>query len=62
MAGGVRVECVDTGPDTPTGGRIHAVAGRLGGAPLPATYGDGVADIDLGALAGRTPRPAPSRR
>src|SRR4051794_36954029 len=30
---GVRVECVDTGPDTPTGGRIHAVAGRLGGAP-----------------------------
>jgi glucose-1-phosphate cytidylyltransferase len=47
----VRVECVDTGPDTPTGGRIHAVAGRLGGAPFYATYGDGVADIDLGALA-----------
>ena len=49
--GGVRVECVDTGPETPTGGRIHAVAGRLGGAPFFATYGDGVADIDLGALA-----------
>jgi glucose-1-phosphate cytidylyltransferase len=47
----VRVECVDTGPDTPTGGRIHAVAGRLGGAPYFATYGDGVADVDLGALA-----------
>ena len=33
------------------------------GAPFLATYGDGVADIDLGALARqRTPRPAPSRR
>src|SRR3954471_14061327 len=37
--GGVRVECVDTGVDTPTGGRIHAVADRLGGAPFFATYG-----------------------
>jgi glucose-1-phosphate cytidylyltransferase len=47
---GVRVECVDTGIDTPTGGRIHAVADRLGGAPFFATYGDGVADIELAAL------------
>jgi glucose-1-phosphate cytidylyltransferase len=47
---GVRVECVDTGFDTPTGGRIHAVADRLDGAPFFATYGDGVADIDLAAL------------
>jgi glucose-1-phosphate cytidylyltransferase len=47
---GVRVECVDTGSDTPTGGRIHAVAERLD-EPFFATYGDGVADIDLGALA-----------
>jgi glucose-1-phosphate cytidylyltransferase len=45
---GLRVECVDTGVDTPTGGRIHAVADR---APFFATYGDGVADIDLAALA-----------
>ena len=48
--GGVRVECVDTGLDTPTGGRIHAVADRLAGAPYFATYGDGVADVDLAAL------------
>jgi glucose-1-phosphate cytidylyltransferase len=48
---GVLVECVDTGPDTPTGGRIHAVAERLAGAPFFAAYGDGVADIDLAALA-----------
>jgi glucose-1-phosphate cytidylyltransferase len=47
---GVRVECVDTGVDTPTGGRIHAVADRLRSAPFFATYGDGVADIDLAAL------------
>jgi glucose-1-phosphate cytidylyltransferase len=47
---GTTVECVDTGADTPTGGRIHAVAERLGGARYFATYGDGVADVDLGAL------------
>jgi glucose-1-phosphate cytidylyltransferase len=47
---GVRVECVDTGVDTPTAGRIHAVTDRLAGAPFFATYGDGVADIDLAAL------------
>jgi glucose-1-phosphate cytidylyltransferase len=48
---GIAVECVDTGLDTPTGGRIHAVAGRLGERPYFATYGDGVADVDLAALA-----------
>jgi glucose-1-phosphate cytidylyltransferase len=47
---GTTVECVDTGADTPTGGRIHAVADRLGGEPYFATYGDGVADVDLRAL------------
>ena len=47
---GVTVECVDTGPDTPTGGRIVALADRLGDATFCATYADGVADIDLGAL------------
>ena len=50
---GLQVECVDTGADTPTGGRIHAVAERLDGAPFFATYGDGVADVDLAALARR---------
>ena len=48
--GGVRVECVETGVETPTGGRIHAVAERLDGAPFFATYGDGVADVDLAGL------------
>jgi glucose-1-phosphate cytidylyltransferase len=44
-----RVECVDTGPDTPTGGRVHAVRDRLS-APFCLTYADGLADIDLAAL------------
>jgi glucose-1-phosphate cytidylyltransferase len=48
---GISVECVDTGRDTPTGGRVHAVLDRLGGAPFFLTYGDGVADIDLAGLA-----------
>ncbi len=46
---GVRVEAVDTGLDTPTGGRIAALGGRLGGETFCATYADGVADIDLQA-------------
>jgi glucose-1-phosphate cytidylyltransferase len=47
---GVSVECVDTGVDTPTGGRIALLADRLGDGTFCATYADGVADIDLGAL------------
>jgi glucose-1-phosphate cytidylyltransferase len=47
---GVEVECVDTGLDTPTGGRIKLAEERLGGEPFSVTYADGVADIDLSAL------------
>jgi glucose-1-phosphate cytidylyltransferase len=47
---GVRVECVDTGLDTPTGGRVAALAGRLEGGTFCVTYADGVADVDLEAL------------
>jgi glucose-1-phosphate cytidylyltransferase len=47
---GVTVECVETGLDTPTGGRIAALGERLAGATFCATYADGVADVDLGAL------------
>ena len=45
---GVRVECVQTGVDTPTGGRIHYVRDRLRDT-FCVTYADGVADIDLQA-------------
>jgi glucose-1-phosphate cytidylyltransferase len=47
---GVRVEAIDTGLDTPTGGRIAALAEQLGGERFCATYADGVADVDLDAL------------
>src|SRR3954453_19102726 len=46
---GIEVECVDTGLDTPTGGRIARLGERLGGESFCATYADGVADIDLDA-------------
>lgn len=47
---GVRVTCLDTGVDTPTGGRVAQAAPLLGAATCCVTYGDGVADIDLGLL------------
>jgi glucose-1-phosphate cytidylyltransferase len=49
---GVSVECIDTGLDTPTGGRIAALGERLSGGTFCATYADGVADVDLDALLG----------
>jgi glucose-1-phosphate cytidylyltransferase len=47
---GVRVDCVDTGVDTPTGGRVKLLGPHLGGERFCLTYADGLADIDLGAL------------
>ncbi|HSS05483.1 MAG TPA: sugar phosphate nucleotidyltransferase [Solirubrobacterales bacterium] len=47
---GVAVECIDTGVDTPTGGRLARLADRLDDGTFCATYADGVADIDLDAL------------
>lgn len=44
----IEVECIDTGLDTPTGGRVAAVADRLD-ATFALTYADGVADVDLSA-------------
>jgi glucose-1-phosphate cytidylyltransferase len=47
---GVVVDCVDTGVDTPTGGRIAKLADQLREETFCATYADGVADVDLEAL------------
>jgi glucose-1-phosphate cytidylyltransferase len=47
---GLAIECVQTGEETPTGGRIARVRERLGNGRFCATYADGVADIDLRAL------------
>jgi glucose-1-phosphate cytidylyltransferase len=49
----VQVELLDTGADTPTGGRVKLAAGHLEGEPrVCVTYADGLADIDLGRLLG----------
>ncbi len=50
--GAIEVECVDTGLDTPTGGRIARLGERFADGPFCVTYADGVADVDLGALLG----------
>ncbi len=47
---GASVECLDTGADTPTGGRLRRAERVLGAERFCATYADGVADIDLHAL------------
>jgi glucose-1-phosphate cytidylyltransferase len=46
----VEIECVATGVDTPTGGRIALARERLAGQTFCVTYADGVADLDLEAL------------
>jgi glucose-1-phosphate cytidylyltransferase len=45
-----RVTLVDTGTETMTGGRIKRVANYLDEDIFCITYGDGVADIDIGKL------------
>ncbi len=44
------VHLVDTGLDTHTGGRVRRLAPHLREGTFMATYGDGVCDVDLGAL------------
>jgi glucose-1-phosphate cytidylyltransferase len=44
------VTLVDTGIDTATGGRLRRVRDYIGDETFCVTYGDGVADLDIGAL------------
>jgi glucose-1-phosphate cytidylyltransferase len=46
----LEVRCIDTGEDTPTGGRVAKAASELGDSTFCLTYSDGVADIDLARL------------
>ena len=46
-----RVRIVNTGLDTNTGGRILRLKPHLGDEPFMVTYGDGVSNVDLKALA-----------
>lgn len=47
---GIDVRCRDTGLDTPTGGRIKLLQPELDSRRFCATYADGLASVDLGAL------------
>lgn len=44
------VHLLDTGLDSMTGGRVRRVLKHIGSETVMMTYGDGVADVDLGAL------------
>ena len=46
----LEIGCLDTGLDTPTGGRVALASERLDEGTFCLTYADGVADVDLGAL------------
>jgi glucose-1-phosphate cytidylyltransferase len=45
-----RVTLVDTGTDTQTGGRLKRVLPYVGDEDFCLTYGDGLADVDIGQL------------
>ena len=45
-----RVTLVDTGDKSMTGGRIKRVQSHIGDEPFCMTYGDGVADVNIGEL------------
>jgi glucose-1-phosphate cytidylyltransferase len=47
---GWKVTLAETGEETMTGGRVRRVASYLDGDEFMVTYGDGVADVDIGAL------------
>ena len=47
---GLEIECLETGLDTPTGGRVARAADRLRDGTFCLTYADGVADLDVEAL------------
>jgi glucose-1-phosphate cytidylyltransferase len=45
-----RVTLIDTGEDTQTGGRLKRALSYVGDEDFCFTYGDGVSDVDVGAL------------
>jgi glucose-1-phosphate cytidylyltransferase len=45
----VEIQCVDTGLETPTGGRVALAGDMLSSSTFCLTYSDGLADIDLAA-------------
>jgi glucose-1-phosphate cytidylyltransferase len=50
LEAGWQVTVVDTGAETPTGGRVRRIHPYVEGERFMVTYGDGLADVDLGKL------------
>ena len=50
LAGDWEVTCLDTGLETPTGGRVNRARDVLADGPFHLTYADGLADVDVVAL------------
>jgi glucose-1-phosphate cytidylyltransferase len=50
LESGWLVTVVDTGAETPTGGRVDRIRDYVEGERFLATYGDGLADVDIGKL------------
>jgi glucose-1-phosphate cytidylyltransferase len=46
----LEIECLDTGIETPTGGRVKLAVDRLSGGRINLAYADGLADVDLRGL------------
>jgi glucose-1-phosphate cytidylyltransferase len=46
-----KIDLIDTGAKTLTGGRVKRLASYLGGETFMLTWGDGLSDVDLNALA-----------
>jgi glucose-1-phosphate cytidylyltransferase len=57
---GTDVRCIETGLETPTGGRLALAAEDIAERRFCVTYADGVADIDLAALLAEHDRHRPS--
>lgn len=49
---GIEVKCIDTGEDTPTGGRVRRAVDQGEGGTVCVTYADGVADVAFDDLLG----------
>ena len=45
-----KITLIDTGDHSQTGGRLKRIARYVEGGPFCMTYGDGLADVDIGAL------------
>jgi glucose-1-phosphate cytidylyltransferase len=53
----INVQCLDTGEDTPTGGRVQRAVNAFDPQPMCVTYADGVSNVDLREVAAELDEP-----